>query len=404
VPPLDETLTCSIIDPIPPVGIAEEGRSMRRIVVAEFVTLDGVIEAPGHEEHRDGRNAWALNVTSEDMVAYGFEQLQGVDALLLGRATYQIWAAFWPFAAPDAIGERINDLPKYVVSTTLTEVTWNNSIILTGQVVSEVSKLKAGLGGDILVSGSADLVDLLMRNHLVDELRLMMYPVVLGSGKRLFRDQPDTTHLRLVESRTFESGVVLLRYQPAAEAPSSEYSDAYAWSQEQIKSLQAAQNADRVLASILFTDIVDSTGRATALGDRGWRQLLDHHDRIAREQVDRFRGRLVKTTGDGILATFDTPTRAIRCAFELVDGLAGSGLTIRAGIHTGEIQLLEGDVAGIGVHIASRVLGKAGDDQIVVTRTVRDLATGTDLVFTPLGSVNLRGVPNEWELFRVSVG
>jgi class 3 adenylate cyclase len=120
-------------------------------------------------------------------------------------------------------------------------------------------------------------------------------------------------------------------------------------------------------------------------------------------EVDRFRGRLIKGTGDGILATFDTPTRAIRCAIELLDGLVGSGLSIRAAIHTGEIELLDADVGGIGVHIASRVLGEAGDDEVVVTRTVRDLATGTDLAFAPLGPTHLRGVPGEWELFRVSV-
>ena len=155
---------------------------------------------------------------------------------------------------------------------------------------------------------------------------------------------------------------------------------------------------------MLFTDIVDSTGRAAALGDRSWRQLLDRHDRISHALVDRFRGRLIKSTGDGILATFDTPTRAIRCAVELVAKLAESGLTIRAAIHTGEIQLLDQDVGGIGVHIAARVLGEADDDQVVVTRTVRDLATGTDLEFAPLGSVHLRGVAGEWELFRVPVG
>jgi class 3 adenylate cyclase len=189
-----------------------------------------------------------------------------------------------------------------------------------------------------------------------------------------------------------------------SDAPSSEYSEAYVWSDQQIKSLQAAENADRILASVLFTDIVDSTGRAAALGDRRWRQLLDRHDRISHAEVDRFRGRLIKSTGDGILATFDTPTRAIQCAVRIVDGLAESEIRIRAGIHTGEIQLLDPDVGGIGVHIASRVMGEAGAGQVVVTRTVHDLATGTDLVFASLGSVNLRGIPGEWELFRVSIG
>jgi class 3 adenylate cyclase len=155
---------------------------------------------------------------------------------------------------------------------------------------------------------------------------------------------------------------------------------------------------------VMFTDIVDSTGRAAALGDRSWRQLLDRHDDLARAEVERWHGQLVKTTGDGILATFDAPTRALRCAVGLRDALDDLGLHIRAAIHTGEIEIRGGDVGGIGVHIASRALASAGDKEVVVTRTVRDLATGTDLVFKSLGSVSLRGMPGDWELFNASAG
>lgn len=378
---------------------------MRRLIASEFVTLDGVIEAPGHEEHRDGKNAWSLQLSSEDMQKYNIEQFFAIDALLLGRVTYQIFAAFWPSAPEDEGGfaHRMNSIKKYVVSTTLREAGWNNSTLIRGDIAAEVSELKQQSGGDILIYGSADLVNTLMKHDLIDEYRLMVHPVVLGSGKRLFRDESDTSHLRLVDTRTFGSGVVLLSYQAAGETPSSEYVEAYTWTEEQIKSLQAAQNADRVLASILFTDIVDSTGRAAALGDQHWRQLLDRHDRAARAEVERFRGRFVKTTGDGILATFDAPTRALRCAFGLNETLAELGLGIRAAIHTGEIEIRDVDVGGIGVHIAARALAEAGDRQVIVTRTVRDLATGTDLVFAPLGSVGLRGVPGEWELFEASI-
>ena len=130
---------------------------------------------------------------------------------------------------------------------------------------------------------------------------------------------------------------------------------------------------------------------------------MDRHDTVARAAVERFRGQLVKTTGDGILATFDAPTRALRCAFGLNEALADLGLGIRAAIHTGEIEIRDQDVGGIGVHIAARALVEAGDRQVIVTRTVRDLATGIDLVFAPLGSVGLRGVPGEWELFEASI-
>jgi len=377
---------------------------MRRVIVSEFVTLDGVMEAPGHEEHQDGRNAWALLGASEDQQRFKAEELFAAGAILLGRVTYQIFATFWPSAPGDQeFANRMNSIEKYVVSTTLKEAEWNNTVILRGDIAEEVSKLKQPHGGDILIYGSADLVNSLMKHDLIDEYRLLVFPVVLGSGKRLFRDESDTSHLRLVGTRAFSSGIVLLSYQPAGESPSSEYAETFAWTEEQIKSLQAAQNADRVLASILFTDIVDSTGRAAALGDRRWRQLLDRHDRVARAAVERFRGHFVKTTGDGILATFDAPTRALRCAFELHERFTDLGLGMRAAIHTGEIEIRDEDVGGIGVHIAARALVEAGEGRVIVTRTVRDLATGIDLVFTPLGSVGLKGVPGEWELFEASI-
>jgi class 3 adenylate cyclase len=296
----------------------------------------------------------------------------------------------------------MNAIPKYVVSTTLEQAAWQNTTVIKGDVAGEIAKLKQEPGGDIFIHGSADLVDSLIGHDLIDEYRIMVFPVVLGSGKRLFRDGRATTHLRLVDSRTFSSGVAVHTYQPTNQAPSSEYVETFAWTNEQMRSFQAAQNPARVLATVLFTDIVDSTRRAADLGDKQWRQLLDRHDRAARAEVERFRGHYVKSTGDGILATFDAPTRALRCAFGLNDALAGLGLDIRAAIHTGEIEIRDDDVGGIGVHIAARALSAAGDRKVIATRTVRDLATGTDLAFNSLGSVGLRGVPGEWELFEAS--
>jgi class 3 adenylate cyclase/dihydrofolate reductase len=376
---------------------------MGRLVVTEFMTLDGVMEAPGFEEHRDGKNAWAVQATTEDQQRYKIDELFAAGAILLGRVTYQIWEAFWPDAPKDAgFADRINGIEKYVVSTTLREPTWNNTTVIRSDLAGEVSRVKERTDGDILVFGSAALVDSLLELDLVDEWRVMLFPIVLGSGKRLFREEQDVSHLRLVGTRVFDSGVVLLTYEPRAEAPSGEFVEPFAWTDEQIASWEAAQDADRVLASVLFTDVVDSTGRAAALGDRRWRQLIDRHDRVARAEVDRFHGRLIKTTGDGVLATFDAPTRALRCAFAMIGSLDDAGLGIRAAIHTGEIVMGEGDVGGIGVHIASRLLAEAGEHKVVVTRTVRDLATGADLSFAPLGTTSLRGVPGEWELFEAS--
>ena len=373
---------------------------MRRLIAQEFMTLDGVMEAPGLEEHVQGRNGWALLLSDADLQRYNLELFNRCDALLLGRVTFQIWEIWWP-TANDAAGfsTRVNAMPKYVVSNTLTSVDWENTTILRGDLRENVANLKSQEGGDILLNGSGDLLAGLLELGLIDEFRILVFPIVLGSGKRLFRDNIDMTHLRLMNTQAFSSGVVVLTYEPRPAPDPSRYLADYAWSNEQTLSLQAAQDVDRVLATVMFTDIVDSTGRAAELGDRQWRRLLDRHDELARKEVARWHGELVKTTGDGILATFAAPTRALRCAFALRSSLGGAGIEIRAGIHTGEIERRDGDIGGIGVHIASRALAEAGSRDIVVTQTVRDLATGTDLVFEQLGSVGLRGIPGEWSLF-----
>jgi class 3 adenylate cyclase/dihydrofolate reductase len=378
---------------------------VRRLIASEFVTLDGVMEAPGHEPHPDGRNAWALRHAAEDQQRFKTEEVFQAGAILLGRVTYEIFAAFWPSAPKDeGFADRMNDIPKYVVSRTLETASWRNSTVIRGDPVEAITELKREPGGDILLYGSGDLLNSLVGREVIDEYRIMVFPVILGGGKRLFKEATDTTHLDLVDTRTFGSGVTVLTYRPADLAPSSTYVETFAWTGEHMRSWQAAQDTERVLATILFTDIVRSTERAAAIGDQRWRRLLDRHDEVARTEVDRFRGRLVKSTGDGILATFDAPTRALRCAFALTDALGDVGLQIRSAIHTGEIEIRDDDVGGIGVHIAARALTRAPDREVVVTRTVRDLATGTDLAFGSLGSVSLRGVPGEWELFTVSVG
>jgi class 3 adenylate cyclase len=155
----------------------------------------------------------------------------------------------------------------------------------------------------------------------------------------------------------------------------------------------------RTLATVLFTDIVGSTERASRLGDRRWRELLEVHDELARRLVEEFGGQLIKTTGDGILATFDGPGRAIRCAAALRDELAGIGVQIRAGLHTGEVELRDGDVGGIAVHIAARVMAAAQPGDILASRTVRDLVVGSDITLVDHGTQPLKGVEGTWQLF-----
>jgi class 3 adenylate cyclase/dihydrofolate reductase len=373
-----------------------------KLVVTAFVTLDGIIEAPGFDEHRSGRNAWALRVQTDEDQVFNKGQAMSAAALLLGRRTWQIWAAFWPTqsAGDSELTKQMNSVPKYVVSRTLKRADWNNTTIISGDVSTEVAKLKAQPGGDLMVYGSADLVDELLRHDLVDEYRLAVYPVILGSGKRLFRDRIDTHHLRLVGTERFPSGVVVLTYVPDPDVPTSRFVDEYRWTHEQIRSLQAAEDIDRMLATVLFADIVDSTGRAAAMGDRAWKKLLEQHERVVHGEIERWHGQNVEFTGDGVMAIFDAPTRALRCAFELVEAARGLDIETRAGIHTGEIERRETGVGGIAVHIAARLLGHAENSQVVVTKTVRDLVTGTDLAFRPLGDANLRGVPGQWELFE----
>ena len=158
---------------------------------------------------------------------------------------------------------------------------------------------------------------------------------------------------------------------------------------------------DRVLATVLFTDIVASTERAAQMGDHRWREVLDEHDAVTRREIERFRGRLVNSMGDGIIATFDGPARAIRCAAAVGEAVRPLGLSVRTGLHTGEIELRGDDVGGIAVHIAARVMAKAGAGEVLVSGSVPPLVAGSGLEFEDRGSHELKGVPGEWRLYAV---
>jgi pimeloyl-ACP methyl ester carboxylesterase/class 3 adenylate cyclase len=163
----------------------------------------------------------------------------------------------------------------------------------------------------------------------------------------------------------------------------------------------ARREPDRVLATVLFTDIVDSTRRASELGDRRWRNLMETHDRMVRERLDRFRGREVKTLGDGFLATFDGPGRAIRCACAIRDGVPELGLEVRAGLHSGECEVVGDDIGGIAVSIGARVGALAGAREVLVSGTVKDLVAGSGFDFEDRGEHVLKGVPGTWRLYAV---
>lgn len=176
-----------------------------KLIVTEFMTLDGVVGEP---------QEWSFPYWSDETGKFKFEELQSTDAHLLGRITYQSFASAWPERTDEqGFAERMNSLPKYVVSTTLKKAEWNNSTIIKTNVVEEIAKLKKQPGGDILIAGSMTLIRTLMEHDLVDEYRLLVYPIVLGKGKRLFSDGVAAS-LQLTESKPMGSGVVLLRYQP----------------------------------------------------------------------------------------------------------------------------------------------------------------------------------------------
>jgi class 3 adenylate cyclase len=174
--------------------------------------------------------------------------------------------------------------------------------------------------------------------------------------------------------------------------------------EEFLTGAHATVESDRLLATVLFTDIVGSTDRAVELGDRNWADLLQLHNELVRDRLERFRGREIDTAGDGFLATFDGPARAIRCAFAIIDALADAGIPVRIGLHTGECQLVQDKVRGIAVHIGARIASLAAPGEVLVSQTVRDLVAGSGLVFGAAGERELKGVPDRWRLYRALDG
>jgi len=186
---------------------------MRKIIVTEFLTLDGVMEDPGGGDKSE-YGGWSAQFWSKEAERFKHDELFASDALLLGRVTYQGFAAAWPRMTDDTgFAGRMNSVLKYVVSTTLEEVEWNNSRLIKENLVEEITKLKQESGQDITVHGSGKLVNSLMQHDLIDEYRLMIHPVVMGGGKRLFKEDLDMKNLSLVETQAFKSGIVVLVYK-----------------------------------------------------------------------------------------------------------------------------------------------------------------------------------------------
>ena len=186
---------------------------MRKIIVTEFITLDGVIEAPGGDETGHPHEGWQINFRSPEAQQYKVDELSSVDGLLLGKTTYEAFAAYWPGQTGAEFANPINRMPKYVVSRSLQKVEWNNSHILR-DVAKDVAALKNSDGGNVLVYGSATLVRALLHHDLVDELRLMVYPLSIGGGLRIFDENRELKKFGLKHSRVTDNGILILEYQP----------------------------------------------------------------------------------------------------------------------------------------------------------------------------------------------
>jgi dihydrofolate reductase len=200
---------------------AEKENPLRKIVVSPFVTLDGVMQGPGEpDEIKNG--GWMLPYISEESLKHTFDELHSMDAILLGRASYQMLSAAWPAMTDEGLlegfADRMNSVRKYVVSKTLTDVAWNNTRILDGDLSQEIARLKQEGDRDIIVVGSCDLVHSLQQLDLVDEYRMMVPPVVVGNGKRLFGDGSKMKALKLIEPKIFRNGVMVLTYRPERNA------------------------------------------------------------------------------------------------------------------------------------------------------------------------------------------
>jgi class 3 adenylate cyclase len=245
------------------------------------------------------------------------------------------------------------------------------------------------------------MIDLLVRSDLAGVLPAVRVPTLVLHQ----RDNP----LIPLEAGQEVAGLI-----PGARFVAAPGTDSWSWPgaddpemdliEEFLTGGRRQRGPERMLATVLFTDIVASTDHAARLGDRDWRALLERHNEVVRDRLARFRGHEVKAVGDGFVATFDGPARAVRCAQEIVSGVSELGIAVRCGLHTGECEVFEGDIGGIAVHIGARVAALAVEGEVLVSSTVKDLVVGSELEFEDRGARELRGVPGEWRIYALRDG
>jgi class 3 adenylate cyclase len=317
-------------------------------------------------------------------------------ALILANTAAKFVAADdYPIGIPPEVGEAL---------LTQFDQGWGTDALLAGLLPSRVGdeRFRRWFAKTQRAMASPRAAQPLLRTMLAVDIRTVL-PLIQAPTLVL--------HRRDLPFLSIENARYLVEHIPDAKLVELPGADApLMWEEPQLSldlieeflvGVRRAAEPTRVLATVLFTDIVDSTRLASRLGDRRWRELLNTHDDVARQLVEEFNGRIVHTTGDGILATFDGPGRGIGCAAALRDQLLGIGLHIRAGLHTGEVELRGDDVGGIAVHIAARVMAAAGSGEIFTSRTVRDLIVGSDVSLEVRGTRPLKGVEGTWELFAM---
>jgi class 3 adenylate cyclase len=362
---------------------------------------DRVSGAPALEQRMDDVRAIMDDISSKRATLFGFSE--GGPMSILFAATYPervsklilfgTFAVSGGFTAPDAI-ERLVKVwgAGVMIKSALPSQAENREAVA---LLAKFERLSTSLGA---------LRSLMQMNALIDVRSIL--PTVRVPTLVLHRR---TDALVLVEQgRKLAAKIPDAKY---IEYPAGDHIFCSGDTDTLLGDIQefvtgarasAADELERVLATVLFTDIVDSTRSAAEAGDHTWRRLLDNHDHLAKQLVEKHRGSLIKTTGDGILATFDGPGRAVRCALALGAATRQIGLPLRAGLHTGEIELRGRDIGGIAVHAAARVMAECESGEVLVSRVVTDLVAGAGLKFSERGSYELKGLPGRWDLFAAS--
>jgi class 3 adenylate cyclase len=362
---------------------------------------DAVSSPPTLEQQMDDLDAVLDAVQSDQIALFGASDL-GLSALYAATYPDRVTALVLSGVAADG-GEMITPENRTVFLDAI-ENNWGDGTLIELFAPSQV-------GNPAFTDWWARMQRSAVSPGMARQLMEMITQTDLGAVLPTIRAPTLVTHMRDDRVVPVEQGRQVAALIPGARFKVYPGKDAYAWAEapglddieEFLTGRRTARppESDRVLATVMFTDIVGSTERASQLGDGQWRALLDQHNQTVRAQLATWRGTEIKTIGDGFLATFDGPARAVNCAAAIVDSLAELNLPIRAGVHTGECELLDDDVAGIAVHIGARVMERAGPGEVLASSTVKDLVFGSGLRFSDRGVHSLRGVPDEWRLFAL---